>query len=102
MKLNSLLLLPAIIAVGTMPIVSLSLFDAQPAFSKEVSTSTPRPVEKKPGLRGSGSGSGPIEVAPPSPEEELRRKCQDFNNSFLTECRQLSVGQGNNPGNRPR
>jgi hypothetical protein len=66
MKLNSLLLLPAIIAVGIMPIVSISLFDSQPAFSKEeTKSSTPTPQSTNPRVKvknerglGSGSGSG--------------------------------------------
>jgi hypothetical protein len=64
MKLNSLLLLPTIIAVGIMPIVSISLFDSQPAFSKEeTKSSTPTPQSTNPrgkNERGSGSGLGPL------------------------------------------
>jgi hypothetical protein len=113
MKLNSLLSLPAIIAVGIMPIVSISLFDAQPAFSQKSSKqevkdsfltpppATP-PVEKKPGFRrpGDGSGSGPI-IANPGNDPT---KCLDEarkGGPFSAEC-QINNGSGHNPGNRPR
>jgi hypothetical protein len=122
MKLNSLLLLPAIIAVGIMPIVSISLFDAQPAFSQTSSPKqeakdsilTPppanRPVEKKRGFgfhrpgdgsgSGSGSGSG-ISVGQPSPEDALRLLCQSNAAHPPAECLQSPVPGGQNQGQNP-
>jgi hypothetical protein len=108
MKLNSLLSLPAIIAVGIMPIVSISLFDAQPAFSQKSSKqevkdsflatppATP-PVEKKPGFGLRGSGSGLINVNPDTGNSSS--KCLDEarrGGPFSAEC------QINNGSVRPR
>jgi hypothetical protein len=108
MKLNSLLLLPAIITVGIMPIVSISLIAPQPAFSQEKpKTPNQKPTVTKPvkNVRGSGSGSSTsvadqIKIANEqqnqlSQEEKDRLKCQQH--PQLQECQ-----HGNQQNTIPR